>query len=427
MSYLLIENKGELDINSLILMGGTDKRENKNKIGFFGTGNKYTIAGLLRKNINFKIFQGEKEIKINTKVEKFRDVKLDRIIIDNKDTSLTVQMGPDWEEWFFIRELYQNSIDEGDSNIVPNCESAIGKEGKTRFYIEQTINIQQVIDNWDQYFSNDRIDKLYSNNNGEIFPNIHSDNRLICYKQGIKCTTDDLTSLYNYNIDTITINESRVAKDEWVLKSNICKLLCSITDVNIIKYILSNIKQEYIEYFVFFYSYYKLTNEWRQAIDNHKIIVSEIAGWYLEEQMKYDCYILPNDLCKKIQEQFPEIEIFGLNKDGKTCAKKEVSLDKRQDFILKECLKFLEEANYRINYPLKVVEFESSDILGLAEDNTIYISIKQFLKGKKEIVATIIEENEHLKTGFSDKTRAFQSHFINLYLSEMEERIGSFL
>lgn len=46
---------------------------------------------------------------------------------------------------------------------------------------------------------------------------------------------------------------------------------------------------------------------------------------------------------------------------------------------------------------------------------------------KKEIVATIIEENEHLKTGYGDKTKAFQSHFINLYLSEIEERIGYFL
>ena len=47
--------------------------------------------------------------------------------------------------------------------------------------------------------------------------------------------------------------------------------------------------------------------------------------------------------------------------------------------------------------------------------------------GKKEIAMTIIEENEHLKTGLKDETRDFQNHFINMFLSQMEERIAHFL
>lgn len=34
MEYLLIENKGEIDINALILMGGSTKRDDNQSIGF---------------------------------------------------------------------------------------------------------------------------------------------------------------------------------------------------------------------------------------------------------------------------------------------------------------------------------------------------------------------------------------------------------
>lgn len=33
--WLLIENKGEMDINALILMGGSTKRDSGTAIGFF--------------------------------------------------------------------------------------------------------------------------------------------------------------------------------------------------------------------------------------------------------------------------------------------------------------------------------------------------------------------------------------------------------
>ena len=64
--YLLIQNKGEIDINALILMGGSTKRNNSSMIGHFGSGNKYSIALLLKNKIGFKIYSGENEIIITT-------------------------------------------------------------------------------------------------------------------------------------------------------------------------------------------------------------------------------------------------------------------------------------------------------------------------------------------------------------------------
>ncbi len=73
------------------------------------------------------------------------------------------------------------------------------------------------------------------------------------------------------------------------------------------------------------------------------------------------------------------------------------------------------------------MRFNDYDKLRLAENGTIYVSDKVFDMGKREIAITIIEENEHLKTGYSDETRAFQQYFINKYISEMEERVAFFL
>ena len=64
MKYLKIQNQGLLDIRLVALMGGTTKANDEYKIGQFGTGLKYTLAYLIRNNIDFKIFVGTEEIKV---------------------------------------------------------------------------------------------------------------------------------------------------------------------------------------------------------------------------------------------------------------------------------------------------------------------------------------------------------------------------
>ena len=48
LGYIRIENKGEMDINALLLLGATNKRDNEAMIGFFGSGLKYAVAVLLK-------------------------------------------------------------------------------------------------------------------------------------------------------------------------------------------------------------------------------------------------------------------------------------------------------------------------------------------------------------------------------------------
>jgi len=104
-------------------MGISSKRGDEEKIGFFGSGNKYSIALLLREKIPFKIFSGEKEVKFTTDTVMFRGQTYEQIRINGEPTSLTTSMGPDWEPWFAIREMYCNAVDEGGEKLVVRCRT----------------------------------------------------------------------------------------------------------------------------------------------------------------------------------------------------------------------------------------------------------------------------------------------------------------
>jgi len=434
MSYILIENKGEIHPDALMLMGGTTKRDSKTSIGFYGSGNKYSIATLLKNKVDFKIFSGEKEIKIESKEYDFRGTKLDKIYIDGKETNLTTTMGPDWEvSWMPLREWLSNAIDEGGLNIITSTDSFQGVEGKTRMYIQLIPAIQQVVNDWDNYFTQDRDDIIYQESNDKLFPNTYSDDSLVLFRRGIRCYVDkSLKSLYHYDLTNFEINESRVISNLYEARKTITIFLNNCTNVRVIKNILLNsCKENRFEKSLPWDSYIipsKFSKEWREAIGDYRIIAHDMSGWFEAEQQNFNCYIVPTDLAKRIRKLYPDVIVYGILDDGQQeVLKREVELDKRKEFLLKECNRFFDEAGYIVEYPIKVIHFEQAEQLGLAENGTIYVSDKVFEMGKRELAVTIIEENEHLKTGYKDCSRAFQQYFINKYISEMEERIAFFL
>lgn len=428
--YLLIENKGEIDINSLILMGGSTKRNDPKAIGRFGSGNKYAIATLLKNGIDFKIFAGEKQVEIRTEKVKFRDVELDKIFIDGVETSLTMQMGPDWIEWFAIREQLSNAVDEGECNIVSSTDIISGKEGKTRFYLELVPKIQEVVDNWDTYFTQDRIDCLEENKYGKIFINLSRDNSVVLFRKGIRSYDSKTPSLYHYDCPEFEINESRVIASTYGANQIVSNTLAFCKNEQVIRNVLKNayIQKTYENTCWSSIFTENLGPVWRKAIGNHRIIVAEVGGWYEEEARKYDCYIVTDTLAKMIKRNFPDVVVYGVLDDGtQEVLKKSYEMGDREKFLLKECDNFFKETSYSVDYPIEVVDFEDEDTLGLAESGTIYLSRKLFNMGKREIAVTIVEENEHLKTKFKDCSRALQQHFINMFISTLEEKNAYFL
>src|SRR5690606_36252438 len=189
------------------LMGGTTKDNDPFKIGQWGSGLKYSIAYLFKNNIDFKIFIGEKEVKVETKIEEISGNEFEVVLVDGERTSLTTKMGGnDWKPWTIIRELWCNALDQGGEVRDVTTETK-GEEGTTTFFLQVTPDFQKVIDNWTNYFVHDIL-PIFEDENFKIYPSF---GKLRLFKQGVLIheSTSDKNSLFSYDVRNADINELR--------------------------------------------------------------------------------------------------------------------------------------------------------------------------------------------------------------------------
>ena len=204
--YIEIKNKGEMDINALVLIGASTKRGDNTKIGYFGSGLKYALAVLIRYGIMPKIFIGTKQVNITIEKKDFRGQEFNQIFIEGQPTSLTAEMGIDWQPWFAIREIYCNALDEGEATLHM-CEAIAPEEGTTSIYVENTGIFDELLMNWDKYFNVRRADLMLSVKGFKAF---HGGDDYIMYRRGVRVHHESRTkSLYHYDCPDVTINESR--------------------------------------------------------------------------------------------------------------------------------------------------------------------------------------------------------------------------
>ena len=68
-------------------------------------------------------------------------------------------------------------------------------------------------------------------------------------------------------------------------------------------------------------------------------------------------------------------------------------------------------------YPVEFVKTLGNEVLGKAENATIYISERVFHMGTKMLTGTLYEEYTHLKHGYMDCTRDMQNYLIDTIMS----------
>jgi hypothetical protein len=439
--WLLIQNYGLMEIESLYLMGASTKRGDEAMLGYYGTGAKNSIASMLRMHIDFRIFIGEQEVEITTRPVEIRGVNFDIIRINGNDTSLTIQMAPQWEPWFIIREIYSNAIDEGNPVIVETNDinpSAI----HTRFYIRIDSTIREVLAKWDTYFCFDRSDLLFdspvSSYPLRVYPNLDVSQYLLVYRRGILVSEGKSYSAYSYDMPTAQIDEMRVLKDTWYLRSHIAVAWMSCTRVNLVEEFLiamdnrirkgEELTQEFIEEDVSWHSYdYHMNTEvWKKAIGDRIIINKSHCGAFQEEQL-LNSLILPNDLCKAIADKLPTVPIYGVsNAHGIMFV--EVELTKRHHYKMQKVIEALEELEIPVAPTIKVVKFVRENQEGLAKDGRIYLSSKLLETGSvRDIALVILEENIHVMHGYEDMSRDMQNLLLDNWLQERELRYNKYL
>lgn len=419
MKYIKIQNDGELDIRLVALMGGTTKASDKFKIGEFGTGLKYALAYLLRENILFRIFCGDQEAKIGVELEEIQGQEFNIITINGEKTSITSNMGKDWKAWMIIREIYCNALDEG-GEILETIEAdhmdLKGEPGKTTFYLQNVAGIQHTVENWKKYFVQGAV-PMFETGDFAIYANNGTGVRV--YKQGvlIKEGSDSTPSVFDYDIKNAKLNELR----EYVgfFSADIASVITRL-DKKTITYLLENMTEKHFEAGVDLdWSSKEFVQEWKETIGTAKLITQKSLDSLKSRGVDLDkdaLLIVPENFYQQLNKQFEGIG--ALRKADKVNEFYEV-YDPELEARIKSGLQILEDLGISAPSLTWVTGvFGDKNVLARirVDSETVFVNTEILKRSKFDFLATLLEEIEHFHTGFDDCTRAFQQHFINLYL-----------
>ena len=428
MNYLKIQSKGEIETEAFTLIGASSKRNDKTKIGYFGSGLKYSIASLIRNEIDFKIFKGENLVLFDKVEKNFRNDTYHAISVNGQETSLTTTMGgKDWDLPFApIREIYSNAIDEDEYASLVKSNEVKGQKGMTTIFIEYNENVQHFFENFNYYFCNRNPNVLHTNSSATAYPKTpEGDLRL--FRKGILCYHDEKTkALFSYNSENFEINESRVLSNTYSALTEVSNFWKKCTNEGLIKQLingLENANSGYYEHGLSFGTWQsEFSTAWFEVFKNMKCIPIEML-MFCDDKDKEGRVVLPIKLLKPLFERFPDLDILGLSKNTKGV---NYIVDKNPSRILTDkvvdAISKLTKTRYKSrlnNIDIEYVKFKDSHTLGLAHEGKIFLSTKLDVYSIDEISKIIIEENEHNITGFNDETREFQNHLFSLYFDEL--------
>lgn len=426
MKYLKIQNDGELDIRLVALMGGTTKANDEFKIGQFGTGLKYTLAYLFRKNLHFKIYSGSKPIDISLETEKIKEDIFEIICINKNRTSITTKMGLEWKGWMIIRELWCNALDEGEakksivySDNLKDVDLEVS-ENTTTFFIQIDEEIQLVLDHWNDFFIHEQ-EPLFKSASCAIYPGGDS---LRIYKQGVLIKSiKNRKSLFSYDLKHAQINELREYNGS---VTNAIFQCLKDADSKIVTYFLEHISHaDYYEASSDMdYSWYeRFGKTWKETIGTAKLIHPEAIKNIKARGIDIDTtgmVVVPEKVYEALTNQ---IEGIGALRVSAKIKEFYETFSSASDERIKQGLVILEEAGYNFSPELKFIYGVFGDKTVWAQVNfdskEIYISENISDKSLFDVVTTLIEENEHFKSGHDDCSRQFQQHFIDLFANQL--------
>lgn len=413
MPYLMIENGGEVETSAMHLLGASTKRDDETKIGMFGSGFKYALAWLLRNNYEVLIFSGRREITIGTTERQFRNQTFNVITIDGEATSLTTDLGPKWQLWQVIREIYSNAVDEEDYEVEKEWDlSLYGVAGRTRIFIRHTSELKLIIQDWDDYFLNTKSHrKMVQTPDGDLYTGAGF------FRRGIRISAPDseLQPSFLYNFFSIGINEERLAGDFDIMSSMMLVWMRVDDPLALLRFIKACTVEDSAEAkAVSHYSYY--FND-----DIAPILGKEIEGKYVGRgqlgndliTVPDDVYILPDSLANwlfkhKVKDWFL---MKGYRRDGLEIMPIPEAYQRRFE-ITKS---FLEGFGYRFDFPINFArpkydtDKRNSHLYALKlEDNSVALLDKAF-ESEESLVASLIEEFTHIEHATIDGSRAHQN------------------
>lgn len=381
---LVFSNPGEIDIRAATIMG-VNVKQGDSPIGYFGTGLKYAIAGIIRLGGTIEIWSGEDNYffsgkKDNIRNKEFTIIEMTKNASEKSVLGFTIDYGKTWEPWMYYRELYCNTIDEeGQVQLVPDDEEIIPAENLT-IIIVKCDKLKDAHLRRDEFILNSApIIKLP---NVEVVKEVNN-----IYYRGIKVLKKS-NAIYGYNLLCETkLTEDRTMAYYWMLEETLAKAFQKCENYDFIKSIISSYNNTL-----------EGSLDWKWE-DCGEIFKKAALDLYETQSGR-----LPLNLYKQIKAE-------------KLQDAPSLPLDEIQQQMLTKAKKFL-LLNFGTTITQEIIIAElGNGILGKAEDGKIFLTREAFDQGTKILAGTLWEEYLHITHGFEDESRAFQNYLINKCMS----------
>lgn len=375
-------NKSVLDKRAFTIMGMSAKC-NDNPIGQFGTGLKYSIAGILRLGGLIEIQTSEGIYNFGTKPASLRDKNFNVVTCNGEELSYTTDHGKNWEPWQFYRELYSNMLDEQGSCYAGDDFCPVVNEIGTKITVV-CPEVFEAYQNHNLYFSTERT-PICEVEGLKIFQRISENSRI--YNKGVCVDGHSIKkSSFDFEIiDNIDLTEDRGIKYISQTKYRIGLGISLLTNKKLITALFRENGKENIEFNRYYYNNNCKPSE--EFLD----VVEEL---YLTNPL----FEFPNDTLAVFQK-YRKLE------------RKTLEFSDEERKMLNKCLRFWKTCGYAdmADYEIVLVEHQGNELYGYACDGKIQLTRKSFEHGIHDLCATLLEEYGHLKTSFSDHTREFQN------------------
>ena len=241
LNYIKITNQADhVPRLYLELLGVSTKRDDDNLIGQFGSGTKFAPIHALRRGWEW-ISTGFDSLGAYTMSYGVNDDNADGIEvvqfvyedsdgnITKKDSSYSMGAGElGWNHPFQIfREAFANALDahyENGSEYSLDITNRVFEpvEGEFSVYLTADDAMIDIVENFDNYFSLDREDSIFSDSKGNrVFtklPDESDDGGVRIYHKGVlvygpELGGSNINSLFDYDLRHVELNEERTLKD----------------------------------------------------------------------------------------------------------------------------------------------------------------------------------------------------------------------
>lgn len=379
MKYIVFENDGEIDAEAFSCFGVSAKIGD-NPIGYFGTGLKYAIAIILREKCKIQLCSGLDVYNFRCDSKEIRGKSFEFIYANEERMAFTTELGKNWKLWQAYRELYSNAKDEGgsvyESDTLPEPQA-----GKT-FVVVGGEGFVHCHENKGEIFCEDDSVVL------SVSPVDLISGSGCFFSKGVKVWDfEGLPSLFSYNDRSgyCDLSEDRWRKYNHQVWKVIGNAIVQITDAEVLKQIIAA-ERGVVESQVDF--------DYASDTPSKAFIETAVR---LRDKCNNKTLI---NYALRHSPKAPVVDKF---------------LQPHEEEVLKESIATVKMAGYMVDeYPIRVVDRLDNNALGMAHDETIFLSYECFTLGGREMVkATLIEEWVHLKYGHDDCCYDMQNYLFS--------------